>query len=59
MMRARNQAQGGNAYCKKPPMEKFKLDRLISDPDKMWIPFSIDTLLESLLPKPKGNREHE
>jgi hypothetical protein len=55
MMRARNQAQGGNAYCKKPPMEKFKLERLISDPDKMWTPFSIDTLL----PKPKDNREHE
>ena len=59
MMRARNQAQGGNAYCKKTPMEKFKLERLISDPDKMWISFSIDTFL----PKPKleslDTREHD
>jgi len=41
-MRARNAAQGGNSYNKKPPMEEYKLDRIINDPNKMWVENSID-----------------
>ena len=41
-MRARNAAQGGNSFSIRPPMEEWKLARIINDPNKMWIPFSID-----------------
>ena len=32
-MRARNAAQGGNSFSKRPPMEEWKLARIINDPN--------------------------
>jgi len=48
-MRARNATQGGNSYSKKPPMEQYKLDRIINDTNKMWY----KNLIDNLLPKPQ------
>ena len=44
-MRARNAAQGGNSFSKRPQMEEWKLARIINDPNKMWIANSIDHYL--------------